>query len=315
MRAMAKDSSGMTADDLAALNAGMIFSSGALLPTQMREQLSTDALRFELPYFVIQGQHDWFTPTSPARSYFEKIVAPRKRMVVLEDAGHFALVTHTHEFITELRSMLAPLSATLVPQQAPRFMYIYRDSLKRGVDSAYRAIENDAAQICADLRCPNPYLGLEALSGPHEAWWLNTFATEADTARVARAYATNRTLSDALGVIAKRKAPLIGTPIEGFAVYRHDLSRGAAWSVAGARFMVVTITRDHRPSDGSVWAMADSTVYVLRPARTRSEAEAFARHGAGRIFAVRPGWSMPAPEWLVADRDFWRDAPAPKPRR
>jgi hypothetical protein len=66
--------------------------------------------------------------------------------------------------------------ALLVPpplfsqQAVPRFMYIYRDSLKRGVDSAYRVIENDAARICADLRCPNPYLALEALSGPHEAW-------------------------------------------------------------------------------------------------------------------------------------------------
>jgi hypothetical protein len=77
-------------------------------------------------------------------------------------------------------ALLAPSLRAQGP--APRFMYIYRDSLKRGVDSAYRIIENDGAQICADLRCPNPYLALESLSGPHEAWWLNVFATEADTA-------------------------------------------------------------------------------------------------------------------------------------
>jgi hypothetical protein len=220
---------------------------------------------------------------------------------------------------TTMRAMivlLALLSPPLFSQQAvPRFMYIYRDSLKRGVDSAYRAIENDAARICADLRCPNPYLALETVSGPHEAWWLNAFASEADTARVANAYATDRALSDALGVIAKRKAPLIGTPVQGFAVYRPDLSRDAAWSVAGARFMVVSITRDHRPTDGSAWAMADSTLYVLQPARTRREAEALARRSDARVFAVRPNWSMPAPEWVVADPDFWRDAPAPKARR
>ena len=212
--------------------------------------------------------------------------------------------------------LLALLPPPLLPQQAaPRFLYIYRDSLKRGVDSAYRAIENDAARICADLRCPNPYLALETVSGPHEAWWLNAFASEADTARVANAYATNRALSDALGAIARRKAPLIGTPVQGFAVYRHELSRGAPWSVVGARFMVVTITRDHPPTDGSAWAMADSNLYVLRPARTRREAEALARHGDARIFAVRPSWSMPAPEWVVADPDFWRTAPAPRARR
>ena len=106
MRALVKDSSGMTDDDLAALDAGMSFSGRALLPTQMREQLSTYALRFKLPYFVIQGQDDWFVPTGPARSYFDKVVAPRKRMVVLEGTGHFALVTHPDAFIAALENML-----------------------------------------------------------------------------------------------------------------------------------------------------------------------------------------------------------------
>jgi hypothetical protein len=209
--------------------------------------------------------------------------------------------------------LLAFLSPPLLAQApAPRFMYIYRDSLKRGVDSAYRVIEDDGAQICADLRCPNPYLGIESLSGAHEAWWLNGFATEADTARVANVYATNRALSTALGMVAQRKAALVGTPVQGFAAYRPDLSRGAAWSVAGARFIVVTVTRDRRPASGSVWAMADSTLYILRPVRTRREAEALVERNGARVFAVRPNWSMPAPEWVVADPDFWRAAPAPK---
>jgi hypothetical protein len=211
--------------------------------------------------------------------------------------------------------LLALLSPPLLAQRgAPAFMYIYRDSLKWGVDSAYRTIEDDGAQICADLRCPNPYLAIEALSGPHEAWWLNTFVTTADTARVAHVYATNRALSAALGVIATRKAALIGTPVQGFAVYRRDLSRGQALSVAGARFIVVTITRVQRPANGSVWAMADSNLYVLRPVSTRSEAEALAQQAKARVFAVRPNWSMPAPEWVSADRDFWRAAPVPKVR-
>jgi hypothetical protein len=212
--------------------------------------------------------------------------------------------------------LLALFSPPLLAQApAPRFMYIYRDSLKRGVDSAYRVIEDDGAQICADLRCPNPYIGIESLSGPHEAWWLNMFATEADTARVARGYATNRALSTALDTVAKRKAALIGTPIQGLAVYRRDLSRDPTWSVAGARFIVVTITRDHRPVNGSAWAMRDSTLYVLRPVATRHEADSLARQADARVFAVRPNWSMPAPEWVTADPDFWRSAPAPRPRR
>jgi hypothetical protein len=213
-------------------------------------------------------------------------------------------------------ALLLLLSPPLLAQQAPpRFMYIYRDSLKRGVDSTYRAIEDEAAQICADLRCPNPYLALESLSGAHEAWWLNAFGSEADTTRVVNAYAANRPLTEALDGIAKRKATLVGTPIKGFAVYRPNLSRGPAWSVAGARFMVVTVTRTRRPAEGSVWEMADSTLYIFRPVGTRQQAEALAREQRARIFAVRPKWSMPAPEWVAYDPDFWRLAPAPKSRR
>ena len=203
-------------------------------------------------------------------------------------------------------------SPLLAQGRAPRFMYIYRDSLKRGVDSAYRVIENDGAQICADLRCPNPYIGIESLSGPHEAWWINVFATEADTARVANVYATNRALSTALNVVAQRKAPLVGTPIQGFAVHRRDLSRGPAWSVAGARFVVVTVTRDLRPVNGSAWVMADSTLYGLQPVPTRREADSLARQPNARVFAVRPNWSMPAPEWVAADPGFWQSAPVPR---
>lgn len=215
---------------------------------------------------------------------------------------------------TALLTLLV-VSPLLAQQPPPRFLYLYRDSLKQGVDSAYGAIENEAAQVCADLQCPNPYLGLESLSGPHEAWWINAFATEADTARVARAYAQNGRLAERLGAVAQRKRPLIGTPIEGFAVHRPDLSRGPAWPVTGARFMVVSVGRVRRPgSEGSVWQMKDSTLYVFRPAQTRREARALAREPGARILVVRPEWSLPAPEWVAADRKFWRFAPRPKSR-
>jgi hypothetical protein len=213
-------------------------------------------------------------------------------------------------------ALLLLFAQPLLAQPAvPRFMYIHRDSLKRGVDSSYRVIENDAAQICADLECPNPYLALESLSGPHEAWWLNAFASEADTTRVVQAYASNRPLAAALDAVSKRKAPLIGTPIAGFAVYRPDLSRAPAWSVAGARFMVVTVTRIGRPVAGSVWQMADSTLYVFRSVKTRQQAEALGGEKGSRVFAVRPNWSMPMPEWVAADPTFWRLAPSPRARR
>jgi hypothetical protein len=213
-------------------------------------------------------------------------------------------------------ALLLFLAVPLLAQPAsPRFLYIYRDSLKQGVDSTYSAIEDEAAQICADLKCPNPYLGLESLSGSREAWWINAFDNEADTARVVNAYARNRPLSQALEAIAKRKENLVGTPIKGFAFYRPDLSFGPPWSVVRARFIVVNVTRIRQPYGGSVWEMPDSTLYVLLPAVNREVAEALARERDARVFAVRASWSMPAPEWVAHDPDFWRLAPAPRPKR
>jgi hypothetical protein len=209
-------------------------------------------------------------------------------------------------------ALLLLLPASLLAQPTPHFMYIYRDSLKHGVDSSYRVLSDEGAQICADFKCPNPYFALESLSGTHEAWWLNAFASAADTTRVAKAYAANQPLMDALGAVTKRKQTLIGKPISVYAVYRPDLSRGPAWSLSGARFMLVTVTRSRRPADGSVWETADSTLYVLRPVKTRQEADALAREHGARVFAVRPNWSMPAPEWVAADPDFWRLAPQPR---
>lgn len=213
--------------------------------------------------------------------------------------------------------LFALIASRRLPGQVsvPRFLYIYRDSLKRGIDSTYRVIENDGAQVCADLGCPNPYLGMESLNGPHEAWWLNTFATAADSARVSKIYATDRALSTALAAVARRKAALVGTPVQGFAVYRPDLSRGPGWSAAGARFILVTVTRDHRPANGSVWMMADSTEYILRPVRRYREAELLRRGNSARIFAIRPSWSMPAPAWVAADPGFWHAAPVAKKSR
>ena len=207
--------------------------------------------------------------------------------------------------------ILALCSAPLGAQQPPRIMEFYRDSLKRGSDSAFRAIENDAAQVCADLKCPNPYLAIESLSGMHEAWWLNAFASEADTTRVVNAYAANPPLLAALGRAIKGKEVLVGTPVNVFGVYRADRSHSPPWNVAGARFLVVTVTRTDRAIQGTEWDAADGTRYILRAVPTEREAQALAiAAGAGtRVFAIRPNWSMPAPEWRAADPEFWKVAP------
>jgi pimeloyl-ACP methyl ester carboxylesterase len=93
---------GATEADLEWLGNGMSFSGRALIGATVEEDLFVTAPRLELPVYVIQGRYDLSTPTEPARAFFDALQAPEKRFVVLEEAGHFALVTHREAFVAEL---------------------------------------------------------------------------------------------------------------------------------------------------------------------------------------------------------------------
>jgi hypothetical protein len=192
--------------------------------------------------------------------------------------------------------------------QSPHILQIYREPVKPGREAAYQANENDTARICAKLGCPHPYLAIETLSGPKEVWFLNGYDSPAEQQHVAADYARNARLMAALGKNSKRKASLTGKGTEVFARYRQDLSRGALWILGRGRFLVITVTNEDRPINGTVFESVDGTRLIILPARTRGDADvAAALAGAGSIiFAVRPSWSHPAHEWITADPDFWR---------
>jgi pimeloyl-ACP methyl ester carboxylesterase len=92
--------------DLEWLGNGMSFSGRALIGATVEEDLFVTAPRLELPVYVIQGRDDLSTPTEPARAWLDGLQAPEKRFVVLEEAGHFALVTHREALIAELVRLL-----------------------------------------------------------------------------------------------------------------------------------------------------------------------------------------------------------------
>lgn len=205
-----------------------------------------------------------------------------------------------------------PIVSLDAGERAPELLQIYRDSLRPGADEAYRKVEDDAASVCAELGFPNPHLALESLTGSKEVWWLNAFPSEDARKRVASDYAGNRPLVEALEGIAKRKEGLVSAPVDQLGRYRQDLSGGAVWDPSGARF-VVAIVRTHAAEAGAaVFETSDGTFFVLRPARSREEAETLARAAGpeARLFAVRPNWGMPAKAWASADPDFWKPNPA-----
>jgi len=205
------------------------------------------------------------------------------------------------------------LGVSLMAQERPpQILQIVRESLKQSGEAAYKAIEEDAARICADLECPNSHLAMESLTGPKEVWWLTPYESESDRQRVADGYASNHALMAALQDIRRRKQGLVGTPIDILANYRADPSRNASWKVGGTRFFVVTVTNGDPPVAGAVFAAPDGTRFIFRPAGTRHEADMLAAEAGPKtttVFAVRPYWGMPAKDWIAADPEFWKPNP------
>ena len=199
-------------------------------------------------------------------------------------------------------------------ERPPRLLQIYRDFVNAGSETVFKAVEEDAARVCAELDCPNVHLAMESLTTPTQVWWLTPYESEADKQRVADGYARNRALMAALEGIAERKAGLVGTPVDVIANYRAELSRGA-WKVAGARFFVVTMTNGDPGIGGTAFEAGDGMRLILRGYGSRQEAEVASAESDPdtMAFAVRPYWGMPAREWIAADPEFWQ--PNPMARR
>jgi hypothetical protein len=195
------------------------------------------------------------------------------------------------------------------PERPPQYLLIYRDVLNPGREADFRAIEEDAARICAELNCPNAHLAIESLTGSKEVWWLTPFESDADRQRVIDGYASNTALTAALAAISRRREGVTVPSGDILTTYRADLSGGAPWQLAGARFVVAGMTRDEPRIDASVFEAADATRFVVQPARTREEAEAIADRAGAVVFAVRPYWGLPKEEWIAADPEFWRVSP------
>jgi pimeloyl-ACP methyl ester carboxylesterase len=87
---------------LKTLGEGMEYSGRTTLNAMLNTELPTTARTLNVPFFVIQGKEDMATPTSVAVKYFNVVNAPTKELIIIEHAGHFAMVTHREEFLRAL---------------------------------------------------------------------------------------------------------------------------------------------------------------------------------------------------------------------
>lgn len=90
--------------------AGMQYSGRTTVNAMLGTDLSEKANTFKVPFFVIQGKEDMVAPTSVAIKYFDIVKAPTKKLILIDNAGHFALVTNSNEFLDALNKNVRPLA-------------------------------------------------------------------------------------------------------------------------------------------------------------------------------------------------------------
>ena len=92
----------MTQEELASWSAGQQASVGWLLPGIAATDLVKTTPRLAVPFILIQGADDMFTPTDLAIVYYTGVEAPAKELVTIRGAGHFPHLTHTPSVLAAL---------------------------------------------------------------------------------------------------------------------------------------------------------------------------------------------------------------------
>ena len=89
---------------------GSAFQAEHVLPDQLATNLPRTACDIDIAYFVIQGKDDIVTPTQAAVEYFKCIKAPKKELILIANAGHFAFMTASGQFLEALTSKVRAIA-------------------------------------------------------------------------------------------------------------------------------------------------------------------------------------------------------------
>jgi hypothetical protein len=201
-------------------------------------------------------------------------------------------------------------------KEAPQFLLIFREWLRRGSDEAYDVNESQLAAVSAAMKCRHPYLALVSMASPGEVWWFNAFASQDEKDDLEAAYARNEPLMDAMRPLGKRKEDFRETSTSIMTEYRPELSGGAVLRIDGARFFVINTSPNEGESTGAVFESCDGQRFGIASAYDAATAEQIARRSgpSAVILRVKPQWSFPDASWIDADPAFWDSNPAARRR-
>ena len=86
------------------------YVGGAIYPQQLLYDARKLGPKFDLPFFIFEGEADSITPPDLAKAYFDSVQAPVKAFVVLNGVGHSAVLTRADAFLAELLRRVRPLA-------------------------------------------------------------------------------------------------------------------------------------------------------------------------------------------------------------
>ena len=96
--------------DIYSMVQGSTFAANAMYREVLGYDARTLGRRFEVPFFVFNGDRDLVTPAELAAPYVDWIESPRKDFVVLPGGGHSAMLTMSDAFLAELVARVRPLA-------------------------------------------------------------------------------------------------------------------------------------------------------------------------------------------------------------
>jgi pimeloyl-ACP methyl ester carboxylesterase len=96
--------------DLIDIFKGMSFSLDHLFVELVTFDFEKLGTRFELPFFIFQGDTDIITPAAAAKAYFDEIEAPYKEFLLIKNAGHLACFSRPEHFLEEMINRVRPLA-------------------------------------------------------------------------------------------------------------------------------------------------------------------------------------------------------------
>jgi hypothetical protein len=142
-----------------------------------------------------------------------------------------------------LAPSLAALRAQEGPMGPPPLLLVYKEEVKPGHGAAHAATEAAWTRILTKGKSTDHYLGMTALTGPSEAWFLAGYATYADW----EAKQAEIDKNPALKKEVERAAQADGDHLSGarsfLAAHRKDLSYGPPVEIGKMRYMRVRTFR------------------------------------------------------------------------